>query len=263
MGLREGDLKDTVLKKISVDEFHPKTGDEKDVAVIGFRVNQSNPGNDLYQFLNNSVVETRDIEVSPNANEEGHYMVFIEMDRNEKLLDNIRALVKDVEHIATTLPWTVSLPYIEEDMSLLDEELSQHVQVDPEQYLTASEYKDKMASDLEASNLELEQAEAMDKSNKILEFLKNSNVLEAGINDNKLHLRGSNDIFSAQIVNFGNGKQVMEEIGISESAIRYDYEPVMLSKLNSMLGNIKALPINEYIVMFDNVTKDILVTKPV
>ena len=80
---------------------------------------------------------------------------------------------------------------------------------------------------------------------------------------NKLHLRGSNDIFSAQIVNFGNGKQVMEEIGISESAIRYDYEPVMLSKLNSMLGNIKALPINEYIVMFDNVTKDILVTKPV
>ena len=55
----------------------------------------------------------------------------------------------------------------------------------------------------------------------------------------------------------------MEEIGISESAIRYDYEPVMLSKLNSMLGSIKALPINEYIVMFDNVSKDILVTKPV
>ena len=103
----------------------------------------------------------------------------------------------------------------------------------------------------------------INNSNKILEFLKNTNILEAGINNNKLHIRGSKDIYSGEIVNFGNGKQVMEEIGISESAIRYDYEPVMLSKLNSMLGSIKALPINEYIVMFDNVSKDILVTKPV
>lgn len=263
MGLREGDLKDTVLKRISLDEFHPKTGDEKDVAVIGFRVSQSAPGQDLYKFLNRSVIETRDIEVSPNANEDGHYMVFIEMDRNEKLLDNIKALVKDVEHVSSKLPWKVTLPYIEEDIDLLDEELSNHVQIDPEAFLTASEYRDKIASDLEASQLELEQAEAMNKSNKILEFLKNTNILEAGINDNKLHIRGSNDIYSAEIINFGNGKQVMEEIGISESAIRYDYEPVMLSKLNNMLGGLRALPINEYIVMFDNDSKDILVTKPV
>ena len=88
-------------------------------------------------------------------------------------------------------------------------------------------------------------------------------LLYIGITDNKLHIRGSKDIYSGEIVNFGNGKQVMEEIGISESAIRYDYEPVMLSKLNSMLGSIRALPINEYIVMFDNNSKDILVTKPV
>ena len=85
MGLRQNDLKDTILKKISLDEFHPKTGDEKDVAVVGFRVSQSSPGKDLYNFLNRSIIETRDIEVSPNANEDGHYMVFIEMDRNEKL----------------------------------------------------------------------------------------------------------------------------------------------------------------------------------
>ena len=65
-------------------------------------------------------------------------------------------------------------------------------------------------------------------------------------------------IFICEIVNFGNGKEVMEEIGISESAIKYDYEPVMLSKLNSMLGSVRALPINEYIVMFNNDTKDIL-----
>ncbi len=29
MALKEGDLKDVVLKKISIDEFEPKTGDAK------------------------------------------------------------------------------------------------------------------------------------------------------------------------------------------------------------------------------------------
>ena len=38
------------------------------------------------------------------------------------------------------------------------------------------------------------EAEAQDNSNKILEFLRGSSLLEAGITDNKLHMRGSKDI---------------------------------------------------------------------
>ena len=35
MALRENDLVNTVLKNISIDEFEPKTGDSKDVMVVG------------------------------------------------------------------------------------------------------------------------------------------------------------------------------------------------------------------------------------
>ena len=39
MALKEGDLKNTILKNISIDEFEPKTGEAKDVMVIGLYLN--------------------------------------------------------------------------------------------------------------------------------------------------------------------------------------------------------------------------------
>ena len=55
-------------------------------------------------------------------------------------------------------------------------------------------------------------------------------------------------------------KQVMADIGITETAL----SPVdnTLKKFNSMLGEMKAIPISEYIVVFGN-NDDILVTKMV
>ena len=53
-------------------------------------------------------------------------MVFIEMDRNEKLLDNIRALVKDVEHVYISYLESYT-SYFDEAMDLLDEGLEKHV----------------------------------------------------------------------------------------------------------------------------------------
>ena len=44
MPLAEGDLKNTVLKRLSLDEYEPKTGDSQDVMVLGFHIKDSNPG---------------------------------------------------------------------------------------------------------------------------------------------------------------------------------------------------------------------------
>ena len=72
-------------------------------------------------------------------------MVFIEMDRNEKLLDNIRALVKDVEHVKQVSSWKVTLPYFDEAMDLLHEGLEKHVLLDPDLLFHSIEYKEKIA----------------------------------------------------------------------------------------------------------------------
>jgi uncharacterized protein (DUF433 family) len=53
----------------------------------------------------------------------------------------------------------------------------------------------------------------------------------------------------------------MSEMGISESAIKQDYDRISFAKLNAMLGEMKALPIDEYIVMYNPAHKDILIAR--
>ena len=71
-----GDLKDTILKKISIDEYEPKTGEAKDVVVLGFYLNENTPGQDLYNFISNSIYEIRDAEV-PLSNREKTIIWFL------------------------------------------------------------------------------------------------------------------------------------------------------------------------------------------
>jgi len=260
MALREQDLKNTMIKKISVDEFEPKTGSNNDVMVIGFHIKEHQAGKDLYKFLNHSIVEVRDVEVSPNPNPDNYYMVFVEMDRNDQALTKIKELVKEIENVSGQLQWNVSTLLSEEDIGLNDEALTKFLQLDPENYLSAEDWKAQQQEAVAQEEAKKLEEEAMDNSNKILEFLKGSSLLEAGINDNKLHMRGSKDVATVEIINFGNAKEVMEELGIDKSAIKE--MDLNMRKFNSMLGEMKALPIDEYIVVFGE-KDNILVTKRV
>ena len=53
----------------------------------------------------------------------------------------------------------------------------------------------------------------------------------------------------------------MAEVGISESAIKLDYDKIAMAKLNAMLGEMRAMPIDEYIVVYNPAHKDILIAK--
>ena len=50
-GLRERDLRDTVLKEISIDLFQPRAGDENNVIVVGFEMIDEAPAKDLEEFI--------------------------------------------------------------------------------------------------------------------------------------------------------------------------------------------------------------------
>lgn len=261
MTLRENDLVDTMFKEISIDEFQPKTGDSKDVLVLGFYLNENLSGKDLYSFLNNSIIEIRDVEVSPNPNPEGRFMVFLELDRKLDIFNDIKSIVKEVERLSGKIDWQMSTLLSETALEFNEENFNSFVQIDPDNYLSSEEWKaQKLEAEQQAEEKRLEE-EAQDNSNRILEFLKPSNILEAGINDGKLHIRGSRDIASFEVVDFGNSDDIMEQLGINESAIKLDFDKVKLSKLNSMLGEVRAIPIDEYIVMYNPAHKDILVTR--
>ena len=176
MTLREGDLQNTVLKKISIDEFEPKTGKSENVMVVGFHVNDQHPGKDLYKYLNNSIAEIRDVEVSPNPNEEGYYMVFLEVDRKDGVLDAVKNIVKEVENLAGKLKWSVSTPLSEELIELTDESLNTYIQQQTGVFLSKNDFDQQQ---LEAKQVEEEnklEEEAQSNTGKILEFLQDSTL---------------------------------------------------------------------------------------
>lgn len=261
--LKHGDLKNTILKKISIDEYEPKTGDSKDVMVVGISVTDKSPGLDLYKFLNNSIVEIRDVEVSPGPSNEGYYVVFFEIDRNKESLENIKKVIKEVERVSGKLNWTVTSSLTDSPILLDDINLSKYVQLTPGKFLTRAEFdeKKKQAEALDAQRRVEEEKKS--KTGKILQFLQNSNLIEASIDADTLFLRDARDKALLKIISFGKAPEVMSKLGISESAISQSYDKVAFAKFNAMLGDMRALPIDKYIVIYNpSAGKDVLVTEP-
>ena len=255
MGLHTGDLQDTMLKKLSIDEYEPKTGDASEVLVLGFSLRESSQGQDLYNFLNSSIFEIRDVEVSPNPNPDNYYMVFVEIDRNDKVLENIRSIVTDVENISGKLPWIGKTHLNDDYLPLFDEGISQYVITDPEKYMTKEQFQQQKAEEQAVVDAKEE------SDNSIMEFLKSSNLLRASINNNTLEVEDKFNEAKLEVVGFGEAKDIMAEIGINESAIG-DMDST-LKQFNNMLGEMRAIPINEYIVIFHPSQSNVLVTKQI
>lgn len=103
-GVEYGDLQSLVSNTVSVAEFEPKTGTEDDVVVVGFYCKDEAPAQDLASFIEKSVVDILDTEVSPNPDEEGYYMVFVEVE-NEEIMAKALALLDDVSRLTDIESW--------------------------------------------------------------------------------------------------------------------------------------------------------------
>lgn len=96
-GLRENDLDDLVLPILSIDEFESKIDD--DAVVIGFFVKDSDPAQDLNRFIQKSPVSLLDSDVSPAPNEDGYFMVFVELVRDTTLSSKIQTLLDEIKSL--------------------------------------------------------------------------------------------------------------------------------------------------------------------
>ena len=93
----------------------------------------------------------------------------------------------------------------------------------------------------------------------INQFLQHSNLKNIEINEHMVTMFGNNDIATLEVIKYGLASEVMEQVGIAQSAIK----PLnsTLRQFNSMLGEMQAVPIDDYIVLFHPLQENILVTK--
>lgn len=106
-GLRPGDLQDLVLPEITVDDFEPKSGSPENVVVVSFYVKDLDPAQDLASFIERGAHNILDTEVSPAPDEDGNYLVFVEMHRDETLTDSFMKILEDIKKVVSIDKWNV------------------------------------------------------------------------------------------------------------------------------------------------------------
>jgi len=98
-GLRSMDLLELVHKRIEIDTFRSKMGEDRDVCVLSFQVKDRSPAKDLMEFIEKGYPFVLDADVSSGENTNGEYAVFVELSRTPKLLEQIKDLIYGVKKL--------------------------------------------------------------------------------------------------------------------------------------------------------------------
>ena len=102
-GLKEGDLEELVFPLISIDEYDSKLDD--DSIVIAFFVIDREPAQDLNRFIQKGATPILDTDVSPAPNEEGYYLVFVELLRDADLPKKVVAMLDSLNGLTGIKSW--------------------------------------------------------------------------------------------------------------------------------------------------------------
>lgn len=232
MSLTNEDLKGTILPKISIDQYEPNAGETKEIIVVAFYLRDKGPADDLNTFIQRGAVENLDVEVSPNTDEDGNYLVFVEMLREEDFPRKFKELVNDVENLSGKLNWKITT-YLsgEEEFELGDERVFKFVILNPGEYVTKSEFNIENDSDQE----------------KVFEFFNNSLISNLTINENYVTVMGNNRQVTFEVVDVGEYDTIILNNKLTESAFKMEKTYHEAQTLKKILGNYEILPINEFI----------------
>jgi hypothetical protein len=111
-------------------------GDDADVCVISFKVSGKEPAADLVSFIEKGYEYVLDADVSSGEKEGGDYLVFVELDRTNKLPEQIMQIMEDIMNLTEQdiSDWRVRYYKSTEDQDLTIETLEQIIPLTPEAY---------------------------------------------------------------------------------------------------------------------------------
>jgi hypothetical protein len=100
MSLLAGDLRMLVNNIFEVDSYSSKMGDDKDIAVLSFTVEQNEAAKDLVTFIERGYPFVLDADASAGELKDGRYKVFVEIERNRRLPEQILEVLEGVGRLA-------------------------------------------------------------------------------------------------------------------------------------------------------------------
>ena len=133
-GLRSKDLKDLVSDLFTVDQYCSKMGEDRDVVVIGFQVNEKNPAADLMEFMERGYQFILDADMSSGEEHDGRYQVFVEIERTPNLPGQIEDLLRGVGQLTDIREWRFRYQKSPKSVEYTKETIKEHVPLTPTDY---------------------------------------------------------------------------------------------------------------------------------
>ena len=148
MGLRQADLKDMVYKVFEVDSFKSKMGEDKDIVTLSFSVKEREAAKDLEKFIERGYDFVLDADATAGEQADGTYKVFVEIERNRHVPEQIMELVDGVGKLSGLTEFKYRYHKNFKSIPVSVDTLSEQIPLDPNDYDTAiqesrtSNYKD-------------------------------------------------------------------------------------------------------------------------
>lgn len=133
-GLEKNEMNGLIDNIISIDQYKPKIGNDSETVVIAFTLKYEKPAEDLVDFVNTSHIEQLDVEASSVPNEDGNFKVFVEFERDKKLINKILELVHHIQKLDNNISWKYHYFKSESDKDLTKENLQNDIITDQKTY---------------------------------------------------------------------------------------------------------------------------------
>lgn len=130
----ENDLKWLVDDGVLIDMHKTKLGANKDYIVLAIIVNDRTPAHDLASFIENSVYDFEDVEVSSATDTKGRYLIYVELNRDSGAFDTVNGILNDAKKLTGIEDWKFKGMGMNNFVPFDEDTFSAHIITDPVEY---------------------------------------------------------------------------------------------------------------------------------
>lgn len=134
--LAADDLKWLVSDVVLLDMYKSKLGSDVEYLVLAIKVDDKNPAVDLASFIESGYRDFEDVEVSPATDEDGRYLVFIELLRNEDSYTSVLGILEDASKLSGIDDWRFLTTHMEDPVAFDEESFHRYIITSEEEYKT-------------------------------------------------------------------------------------------------------------------------------
>lgn len=238
-GLRAKDLEGQVDHIFTIDQYKSKMGDDKDIVVVAFRVADKYPAIDLMEFAEKSFNFILDADMSTGEERDGQYQVFIELERDKKVGEEIETILGGVSQLCNCHAWKFRYHKDIESLPFSKEAIEEHVPLNPQDY---------------------EERELDQKNKTVAEFFDQGNIDTINLDEqsNLQFTKTYSESMVCKLVSLGHYQDVKEQL---LGAIQLDETSRnQTTYLEKYLGNYEIHKINDHFLI-KNGDKAIVIQK--